>query len=231
MSRKVFYIGPSGSGKTSAVRTLDSKTTFIIGALTKELPWKGSAKQYTYFHKETNPTGNLVKTSNALAIIQWLDYIDKNRPEITDIVIDDNTFVTSLELLRRSKESSWEKFNDIAENFIALVTKAGSLRDNIIVHILHHTQVEGDGILEDKSYRAMSYGKLIDEKLCSQEAQFTIVLRASKEKSDKGLEYLFYTRDANSTAKAPFGMFETDTIPNDLALVRKAITCYYDEEC
>jgi hypothetical protein len=231
MSRVVFYIGPAGAGKTSSIRTLNPKSTFIVNALAKDLPWKGSAKQYTYIDKEKNPSGNMVKTSNSTAIVTWLNFINKNRPDIKDIVIDDNTFLTSLELLRRSNEKNYDKFNDIAQNFIDLVTVSKQLREDIIVHILHHTQVEGDGILQEKSYRAMSYGKLIDEKLGTQEAQFTIVLRAAKEKTDEGLQYVFYTRDADSTVKTPFGMFEEDKIPNDMSLVRKAITCYYDEDC
>ena len=229
MSRAIFYIGPSGSGKTTAARTLNPKSTFVFNALGKDLPWKGSAKQYKYWSKE-NTTGNMLKTSNPHTVLTWLDHIDKKLPHVTDIVIDDNTFITSLELLRRQKETSWDKFTDIAQNFIAIAEKCKTMRDDLIVHILHHTQVEGDGILDDKTYRAMSYGKLIDEKLGTQEAQFTIVLRAAKLKKDTGIEYVFYTSDPDSTAKAPMGMFEQETIPNDMDAVSKIVRCYYDEE-
>lgn len=231
MSRGVFIIGESGSGKSSAIRTLNPKETFVINALGKDLPFKGSAKNYTVWNKDKNPNGNLIVTSRCDVVLKWMEHIDKNMPEIKNIVIDDNTFVTSLELLRRSKETTWDKYTDIANNFVRMAELSKNLREDIVVYILHHTKEDGDGILEDKSYRAMSYGKLIDEKLCSQEAQFTIVLLAKKENTDNGLEYVFYTRDAHSTAKAPYGMFENDKIPNDLALVREAIECFYDEKC
>lgn len=227
MSSSVLYIGPSGSGKSTAIRTLNPETTFIIKCVRKDLPWKGSAKQYTLWEKDKNPNGNMAITAHAKEVVGWLNYINKNRNEIKDIVIDDNTFLSSLELLRRVKETTWDKFSDIAQNFIDLANVSSNLREDLVVHILHHTTTDGDGILEDKTFRAQSYGKLIDEKLGSIEAQFSIVLRASKEKFNDNIDYVFYTRDANSTCKTPIDMFEDETIPNDLALVSNTIREYY----
>src|SRR5690606_35368189 len=151
---------------------------------------------YTYWHKENNTKGNMIKTSQAGSVLRWLDFIDKDpsMQHIKNVVIDDNTFVTSLELLRRSTDTTWEKYTDIAKNFIAVADKSKSLRDDLVICILHHTQTEGDGVIEDKNIRAMSYGKLIDEKLGTQEAQFTLVLRAAKEKVGNNIEYILYTR-------------------------------------
>lgn len=229
MSRTVFYIGPSGAGKSTAAKTLDPKSTFIFNCLGKDLPWRNSAKQYIAWNQETKE-GNLVTTSSAQVIIKWLDYIDKNMPHIKDIVIDDNTFLTILELQRRKNEG-WEKYDHVVENFLSLAAKSKSLRDDIVVHILHHTQIEGDGILEDKSYKAISFGKFTDEKLGGQEAQFTIVLRAAKEKDNTKINYVFYTRDANSTAKTPYEMFVDEKIPNDMLLVRQTMDCFYNGDC
>jgi len=229
MSRSVLYIGPSGSGKTSSAKKLDYKTTFIFNALGKELPWRASAKQYVTWNQETKE-GNLVNTSSAQTIIKWLDYIDKNMPHIKDVVIDDNTYLTIMELQRRKNEG-WEKYDHVVENFLALAAKSKSLRDDLVVHFLHHTETVGDGILEDKSYKAISFGKFTDEKLGGQETQWTIVLRAAKEKDGDKINYVFYTRDANSTAKAPFEMFASDKIPNDMALVRHTMDCFYNGDC
>jgi hypothetical protein len=237
MSRSVFIIAPSGAGKTTSIRTLNPNETFLVNCLNKELPWRGSAKQYTPIKlKGTRPnmeweSGNMFVTSSAQAILSYMDFVNTKMPHITNFVIDDNTFVTALELQKRSGETDWKKFNDIAQNFIDIAFKSKALRDNLTVFILHHTVQEGDGILEDKKFRAMSYGKLIDEKLGSQEAQFSLVLRAAKEINNDKIEYVFYTRDANSTAKTPDGMFDSDKIPNDLQLVKDVMNCYYSDDC
>jgi len=238
MAKTAFYIGPSGSGKTSSIRTMNPETTVIINAIGKDLPWRGSAKQYQLIKtKGEKPnveweSGNMVINSHAKAVLAWLSFINDKMPHITDVVIDDNTFITSLELLRRKDEKSFDKFNDIADNFINIATKAKTMRDDIVVHLLHHTRVDGDGILEDKQVRAASFGKFVDNNLQTQEAQFTIVFRAEKEvdSSSKNINYVFYTRDASSTTKTPFGMFEEEKIPNDMKYVSDTIRCYYSEE-
>ena len=84
-------MGKSGDGKTSAIRTLDPKTTFIINSLGKDLPWKGSAKQYTYLKKNTAGEweGNMYATSDSKVVEKFLDYIDKNMLHIKNVIIDD----------------------------------------------------------------------------------------------------------------------------------------------
>jgi len=193
------------------------------------MPWKHSAKQYTPFNPETGK-GNIVVTTDAQVIIKWLGYINKNLPHVKNIIIDDNTYVTIMELQRRKSES-WEKFDIIASNFLDLTAKARTLRDDIVVFFLHHTQEQTDDITQDKSYKAISFGRFTDEKLGGQETQWTVVLRAAKEINGDKLDYVFHTKEAASTAKAPFEMFETDKIPNDLAFVRKTMDCYYDGDC
>lgn len=230
MAEVILIMGPSGSGKSTSIRTLDPKETFVINTLGKRLPFRGSEKKYTLWNKDTNPTGNVVKTSNSQATLKWLDYIDKNLPHITNVIIEDNTHQSSMEYIRRIKENGWEKFNDIASNMVNVVERAKNMRDDIMVYIVHHTKEDGDGILEEKLTKAMTLGKLVDEKMSSYEAFFTIVLLAQKKSRDNSIEYVFLTQDANSTAKSPMGMFETAEIPNDLQAVRDAIKCYYNEE-
>ena len=109
MSRNGLIIAPSGAGKTSSVRTLDPNTTFIFNSLKKDLPWKGSAKQYKYLSKDKNGdfVGNMVATTDSKAIMKTLDYINGHMPHIKNIIIDDNTFITAMELQRR-KDESWD---------------------------------------------------------------------------------------------------------------------------
>lgn len=227
----ILIIGPSGSGKSTSIRNLDPKKTMVFSTLGKGLPFKGSKKNYTVFNKESNPKGNVIISSSSKVICQWLKHINENMPEVTSIVVDDNTFLTAKELDRRRDEKSYDKFNDIAHEFLVISEVANTLRPDLNVYFLHHTKTDGDGLLENKTYRAMSYGKLVDEKLASIEAQFEIVLLACKLTTEAGeIEYKFKTRDVESTAKTPIGMFDEVYIDNDLALINERIKEYYEGE-
>jgi len=229
MARLALILGESGAGKSTSIRSLNPKETFIINSLGKDLPFKGSGNLYTYFNKESNPDGNMVKTTSAGVVMQWLKFINEKMPHITNVVIDDNTHQSSMEYIRRIKESTWDKWNDIAANMIAIVEYSISLRPDLTVFILHHVTTEGDGIIEDKKIKAMTLGKLVDQKLSSYESFFTVVLLAKKAKSQDGkVEHYFLTQDADSTAKSPDGMFDTEQIPNDLQLVKDTIAKYYN---
>jgi hypothetical protein len=231
MSKVALILGEAGAGKSTSVRTLNPKETFIINSLGKDLPFKGSGKLYTYWNKETNPNGNMVRTSHGTATIQWLRFISDKMPHIKNIVIDDNTHQSSMEFIRRIKENGWDKFNDIASNMVVVAQTSTELRDDLTVFILHHITYEGDGILTDKKVKAQTLGKLVDQKLSSYESFFTVVLLATKGKSESGtIEHYFLTRDADSTTKSPMGMFDEERIPNDLSVVKKAIYDYYNDE-
>lgn len=232
MSRAVLILGESGAGKSTSIRTLDPTETFVINSLGKDLPFKGSGKLYTYYNKETNPNGNMVKTTSAAAIMQWLTFISQKMPQIKNVIIDDNTHQSSLEFIRRINETNWNKFNDIASNMVTIVEHCKNLREDLIVFIMHHITEVGDGIVEDKKTKAMTIGKLVDQKLSSYESFFTVVLLAkkAKDKESEKVEHFFLTQDADSTTKAPMDMFESVKIPNDLAFVRNSIISYYDEK-
>lgn len=227
-----MILGEAGSGKSTSIRNLDPKTTIVFSSLGKGLPFKSSGKNYTVWDKNTNPEGNLVITSSAKAITQWLKHISEKMPHITTVVIDDSTFLSAKELDRRREENGYQKFNDIAHDFLQITEVANTLRGGLYIYFLYHSMITGDGILENHFTRALSHGKMIQEKLASVEAQFELVLLACKMvDKDNNLSYKFKTRCANSTTKTPMGLFEEEYIDNDLNLVNKALKCYYDDDC
>jgi len=233
MGKSILALGKSGSGKSTSARNLDPKKTIIFSALGKGLPFPKSWKNYTIWNKETNPNGNLIVTSSSKAIAQWLVHISKNMPQVTTVMVDDNTFLAAKELDRRRDEAGYQKFNDIAHDFLQLSELANTLREDLNVYFMHHVKETGDDIIEDKSYKALSYGKMIDEKLGSIEAQFDIVFLACKMDGDKSddIAYRFKTRDKNGSAKTPMGMFDEEYIDNDLDMINKVIACYYNDDC
>ncbi len=230
----MLLIGNSGSGKSTSIGNipeleiegLDPKTTIVISALGKELPFKGSEKDYTIYSKTGNPKGNMIVTSDPKQVLEWVKYINASRPDITSIVLDD----FSSEYMRRIDEKSYEKFNDIGYYMSTIATIVKSFRSDLCVFFLHHSREIGDGILESKQTNAMTIGKLVDDKLSGYESFFTVVLRAVKSVEGEDVKFNFLTKDAYSSVKTPIGMFEDVKIKNDLGFVRKKIDEYYNNK-
>jgi len=212
------------------IEGLDPKKTIIISALGKELPFRGSKRDYTIWHQEKNPNGNMIVTSSPKEVERWLKWVNTHRPEIENVVLDDNTHNFSMEYMRRIGEKTFDKFNDIGYYMSAIASGVKGFRDNLFIFFLHHTRETGDGLLESKQTSAMTIGKLVDEKLSGYESFFTVVLRATKTIEDEQIKYHFLTQDAYSTAKSPIGMFTETVIPNDLGLVKSCMEKYYSGE-
>jgi len=231
-SKGILIIGESGVGKSTSMRNLDPKTTMIFSSLGKGLPFPKSRINYTVWNRESNPTGNLIISSSAKAVSQWLRHISDKMPHVRTICLDDSTFFSIKELDRRREEPGYNKYSDIAHDFLHLAEVANTLREDLNVYFLFHADSVGDGVIEEKVKRAMSSGKMIQEKLASVEAQFEIVLLACKmQDGDNNIVYKFKTRDMSSTAKSPIDLFPDEYIDNDLELVNKAIACYYSGDC
>lgn len=232
MGKVSMIMGSSKAGKTTSLRTLDSTKTIVFSPLSKGLPFDGSMRKYTVWNKETNPTGNLIRTSSSRAIVAWLKHISEKMPHITVAIVDDNTFVTAKELDRRRDEKSYEKFGDIAHDFLELAEVANSLRDDLNVYILHHVTEIGDGILTPKSIKAATFGKMIDERLQGMESQFDIVFLAMKMIDDNNnISYKFKTRAVDANIGTPMNMFDEEYIDNDLQMIDTRIRCYYSGDC
>jgi len=236
----VLCLGQSGSGKSTSIgnipelgiKGLDPKETIIINALGKDLPWRGSKKQYTTWSKTDNPKGNLIFTSHPKEILGWLKYVNENRLDITNIVIDDSTHTYSMEFIRRIGENGWEKFNDISYYMVTIANEVKKFRDSLTIFFMHHVKTDGDDILSPKTVSAQTIGNVVDSKMSSYESFFTIVLLAEKKLEGEDIKYHFLTEAANTTVKAPVGMFPSREIPNDLGYVKDMIHCYYnDEDC
>ncbi len=225
MSNLVLVMGESGSGKSTSVKSLDPKETIVFNILGKRLPFKGSAANYNEENK------NLFKIDKYDTVITYLDSINTKKPEIKNIVIDDAIYIMRTEFFDRSKEVGFNKYNELADHFRRIIAKCGSLRDDLNIFMLLHTEsIEADGSII--GYKSSSVGKLLD-KMYRPEENTAITLFAQPKFDDKGkATYGFYTHKMKVNgieipAKTPEGMFEEDWIPNDLGLVCKAMKEYY----
>ena len=217
MSNTVMVIGESGTGKSTSLEDLDPRTTALVRVIGKPLPFRGWAKNYTECTTK-NPQGNMLSSDKHVKIMAFMDGINKTRPEINMIVVDDYQYLMVNELMRRTAEAGFQKFTEIANHAWAVVDKANQLRDDLTVVFTTHSQTDDRGC-----QKAKTVGKMIDQ-VITLEGLFTVVLYTAI----KNGQYLFSTQNNGSnTCKSPKGMFEDVFIPNNLEQVRETINDYY----
>lgn len=210
MAKVICLMGESGSGKTTSMRNLDPETTYYIDADKKGLSWKGWKKQYNTERK------NYFCCDEPDRVKARLAAVSEKCPQIKTVVIDTIGSIMVADEMRRSREKGYNKWLDLATCIWDMVDTAYLLREDLTVVFTAHTQTERteDGYIFTK---IKTSGKKLD-KICL-ESKFTTVLIA---KCIDG-EYIFETRAKNSTAKTPMGLFDTDTIPNDIKTVIEAL--------
>ena len=218
MSKTICIMGESGSGKTTSLRKLDPKTTFIIDADKKGLNWRGWRDQYGV---EKN---NYYATDYFTNISDLLDKINKEEKfkNVKTIVIDTlNGMMVKEEmsiLAMRSgdKRSAW---NDLAQNGWEIVNKALTLRDDLTVIIVCHSETISDdnGIVKT---RIRTNGRKLEKLVL--ESKMTTVVWAVRQDG----EYKFILSADGSTCKVPLGAFDTDEIENDITIVLEALKDY-----
>jgi len=210
MSTATMIIGESGTGKSTSLRNLNPDNTLLIQAVRKPLPFRSAGwKQVS----RENPNGSIFVTDQAETIIKAMD-----RTQKPIIVIDDFQYVLANAFMRRSAETGFQKFTEIARNAWEILMKASELPDHKRVYILTHSQTDETG-----KTKAKTIGKLLDEKITI-EGLLTIVLRTAVING----QYLFSTQNSGSdTTKSPIGLFDSEHIDNDLELIDRQITEFY----
>ena len=220
MSVSVLIIGESGTGKSTSIRNLDPKETFIINVLNKPLPFRGYKKHYTPFSNE-NPAGNHYSTDNYEKIEKLIEGINKNNPEIKNLIIDDFQFIISNEFISRAMEKGYDKFSQMGQHFASILYKLKECRGDLNCIVMSHCEIGEDG----KS-RMKTVGKMIDQYL-KPEGIFTFVFHTTIREG----QYKFITKnDGVHVAKSPMGLFEEKLIDNDLKIILKEINDYLNED-
>lgn len=210
----ICIMGESGSGKTTSLRNLDPKTTFIIDADKKGLSWKDWRKGFNGDKK------NYLKTDFPQVALQAIQKVDKDEQfkHIKVLVVDTINGLMVADEMRRSKEKGYDKWQDLAQSIYDLVDYALTVREDLTVIFVAHTQTDHD----ENGYmwtRIKTSGRKLDKIVL--ESKFSTVLLA---KCVDG-EYKFETQSNFSTAKSPMGALEKE-VPNDMAAVLKALKEY-----
>lgn len=221
MSNTVLIIGQSGTGKSSSIRTLNPKNTFILSVLDKPLPFKGYKKYYKPLRSWDDKEGNYLATDDWQRVIRCMHMIDKLRPEIDTLVLDDLQYILANEFMRRSGERGFDKYSELANHYWMIINTAMACRSNLLSIFLSHNEIDSSG----KS-KVKTIGKLLDEKITI-EGMFTTVLHSMIIDN----EFKFLTQgDGQHNAKSPIGCFDNQYIDNDLLDVKNKIEAYFNDE-
>ena len=208
MAQVILILGKSGSGKSTSMRNFAKDELALINVNKKPLPFKGK-------FDSTLESTNYEQIEKAI-------FSTKKKV----IVIDDAGYLITNQFMMGHGENKgnavFELYNSLADNFYKLIKFCQEkVNDEKTVYFVMHEDKNDFGDIKPKTI-----GKLLDEKVCV-EGLFTIALRAECLNG----EYIFHTRtDGSDVTKAPIGMFETDTVPNDLKEVDKTIRGYYELE-
>ncbi len=198
----VLIIGESGSGKSTSMRNFKENEIGVVNVLGKPLPFRNSLKSVT--------------TDDYEMIKQIIE-----KAKTPAVVIDDSNYLITNEFMRTSKDSGYQKYNDMGNHFWDLINYVKSLEGDKIVYFFMHSETTDDGRIIPKTI-----GKMLNEKVCI-EGMFTIVLRAMY---DNG-KYVFKTKtNGYDVCKTPLDMFSEEFIDNDLKLVDNTIREYYQME-
>ena len=213
MGIPVLILGESGCGKSTSMRNLNPNDCFLIQSVKKLLPFRNE------FKPMSKEGGQIKATDNTQMIIRVIDGAVKLGKKM--IIIDDFQYIMANEFMRRSKEKSYDKFNDIGFNAWGIINHAQSVDSDIRVYFMSHVETDMNGKTKIKTI-----GKMLDEKI-TLEGLFTIVLGASVSDS----KYTFATQNGGSdTLKSPMGMFDDLHIDNDLKMIDDTIIEYYKLE-
>jgi hypothetical protein len=108
MANLIGIVAPSGTGKSTSlfpnpeygIKGLDPKETIIINVTDKPLPFRGSNKIYDR-NKKVSEGGNYANLKDPLQIKSLLQYVEQNRPDVKNVVIDDFGYVMAFDMMNK----------------------------------------------------------------------------------------------------------------------------------
>ena len=203
MARLIGIMGEPGTGKSTSLKGLNPDETFYCDCDGKGLNWRGWRQQYNSEKK------NYVKTNFPQIVIKYLNNVSEKAPHIKYFVVDTVNNLMVSDEMRRCREKGYDKWLDLAACVWDLVDSPVSLREDLTVILLFHTQTE----MTDDGYmftRIKTNGRKTEKN--NIDSKFNWLLRSVKVDG----KYYFETTANNSTARTPLDALSEDLIPNDI---------------
>lgn len=196
----VLLIGASGSGKSTSLRNFKGEEVAVVNVLGKPLPFKSDIKAG--------------KCDDYATILKAIANTNKKT-----IVIDDANYLITNEFMNKSSVKGYDKYNELASNFWNLINGIKNIEGGKTVYLIMHEDTDEYGNVKPKTI-----GKLLDDK-CNIQGLFTICIRSM---FDNG-NYIFRLKtNGQDCVKTPFGMFENETMENDLKEFDEVVREYYE---
>jgi len=199
MSQLTFVLGKTGTGKSTSLRNFTKKDSIgYVTATGKQLPFKNDIPQY---HAKSY--------SELTAVIK--------QAKSPVVVIDDFNYFMSFEEFSKTGVKGYDKFTEMAVNVVNIIDLITKKDSDQRFYILAHSENNDSGDLRLKTTGKMVSDKFVPEGLANQVVESSVI----------DGEFVFKVKTDGSGIKTPMGMFDTDTIPNDLKVLDSKIKEFY----
>lgn len=231
MANLIVLAGFSNSGKSTSLKYLDHSETFIVSCTNKQLQIPGFRKKYKKVAIEDKKlVGNWLVSNSYEKIHKILDIVNRTRPDIKTVVIDDINYCLSGEIMDNALVKGYEKFTMQAKNYYDLITSAGELRDDLTVVFISH--IINDGTDIDPQYKMYSSGKMLD-KTVNIDGLFSYIIYSERyiDEATGEVGYRFKTRtDGNDTCRSVSGCFSEKYIEPNMQTIIDTINKFEEGE-
>jgi hypothetical protein len=231
MANLIVLAGFSNSGKSTSLKYLDHSETFIVSCTNKQLQIPGFRKKYKKVAIEDKKlVGNWLVSNSYEKIHKILDIVNRTRPDIKTVVVDDINYCLSGEIMDNALVKGYEKFTMQAKNYYDLITSAGELRDDLTVVFISH--IINDGTDIDPQYKMYSSGKMLD-KTVNIDGLFSYIIYSERyiDEASGEVGYRFKTRtDGNDTCRSVAGCFSEKYIEPNMQTIIDTINKFEEGE-
>lgn len=200
-----MLLGRSGSGKSTSLRNFDHDEVALVNVMGKPLPFSGKFDSTLVTTKYESIKEALFKTEKKSIIIDDFGYMMTNH-----LMAGKNAGGNKFDLFDEIASKPWELLEWVR----------GRLpEDKIVYFVMHEDRNEWGGI------KPKTIGKMTDDKICL-EGLFTMVIRSVFQDG----QYLFQVHNVSGddVTKTPLGLYEEDTIENDLKAFDQRVREFYE---